>query len=70
MMPSVPDVDREGLRRIVAECVLLVKTTFGFTAFPFSTTDRVLHGEPVKRLSAIGTVLPTVVKRGAPRSNS
>ena len=33
----------------------------GVTAFPFSVTDRVLHGEPFKSLASFGRALPAII---------
>lgn len=38
-------------------------SALGITAFPFATTNRVLHAEPGKSLASLGRVLPFIAER-------
>ena len=75
------DVDVEFLGSLARACANLVETDFGrwrklaggafavealgITAFPFGVVQRVLTGEPFKRLASFGGVLPAVAERSA-----
>jgi hypothetical protein len=43
-------------------------SALGITAFPFATTNRVLHAEPGKSLAALGRALPAIA--AGPRADS
>jgi hypothetical protein len=38
-------------------------SALGITAFPFSTTNRMLHAEPGKSLASLGRALPVIAER-------